>query len=59
MDYPDFDPAKTFAITPRVMCELIRYALDNGWNPAYSKSQCEIQLVTDNLLAIIAYIDSA
>jgi hypothetical protein len=26
-DYPNFDPTKTFAITPRVICRLIQNAL--------------------------------
>ena len=53
-DYPNFDHAKTFSITPRVICGLIRHALKNGWDPVGSKSQCNIQLDNKVLLAIIA-----
>ena len=54
MDYPDFDHKKAFSITPRVICGLIQYALNNGWQPMDSKSQCNIQLDNKDLLAIIA-----
>ena len=54
MDYPDFDHKKAFSITPRVICGLIQYALNDGWQPMDSKSQCNIQLDNKDLLAIIA-----
>jgi hypothetical protein len=53
-DYPNFDPTKTFAITPRVICRLIQNALKNGWDPMVSKSQCNMQMDNEALLAIIA-----
>ena len=53
MDFPDNDLDKTFAITPRVICELIRYALNNGWAPTESKSQSQVKLDNDGLFAIM------
>jgi len=58
-DFPDIDIEKTFAITPRVICELIRYALDNGWSPAESKTQASIVLDNDGLFAIMRRIGIA
>jgi len=43
-DYPDFDPARTISITPRVVCEIIRYAHNAGWSPTDVKSNCRIHL---------------
>ena len=53
MDFPDNDMEKTFAITPRVICELIRYALNNGWDPNKSKTQASVELDNDRLFAIM------
>jgi hypothetical protein len=56
MDYPDFDPAKAFSITPRVVCELIRHALCDGWSPMANKSQHQVHLENEDLLKIISSI---
>ena len=53
MDFPNNDMEKTFAITPRVICELIRYALNNGWDPNKSKTQASVELDNDRLFAIM------
>ena len=58
-DYPNYDPAKAFSITPRVICRLIQHALKNGWDPIASKSNCNIQLDNEAFLAIIADIDQS
>ncbi|MEM9940488.1 MAG: hypothetical protein AAF939_02785 [Planctomycetota bacterium] len=53
MDYPDFDPNKSFSITPRVVCDLIRFAIANVWSPATSKSQMEFRVDNQKLSSII------
>ena len=53
MDFPNNDMEKTFAITPRVICELIRYALNNGWDPNKSKTQASVELDNGRLFAIM------
>lgn len=58
-DYPDIDIEKTFAIAPRVICELIRYALTNAWSPTESKTQASIKLDNDGLFAIMQRIGIA
>ena len=52
-DYPDFDPARTISITPKTICELIRYARNNGWDPVSSKSNQRIQLTNDLFSLIV------
>ena len=56
MDFPNIDVEKTFAITPRVTCELIRHALRNGWSPTKSKTQTTIKLDNDGLFDIMRRI---
>ena len=53
LDFPDNDMSKTFAITPRVICELIRHALAHGWAPTASKTQASAELDNDGLFAIM------
>lgn len=53
LDFPNIDIEKTFAITPRIICELIRYALANGWSPTESKTQFLIEIDNDRLFAIM------
>ena len=55
-DFPDYDPENTFSITPRVICELIRFALTNGWSPTESKTQTMVELDNDGLFAIMRKI---
>ena len=52
-DFPDIDREKTFAITPRVICELIRHALASGWSPTETKTQALVELDNDGLFAIM------
>ena len=52
-DFPNIDRNKTYSITPRVVCEIIRYALGNGWSPSGSKTQTRLNLDNDGLSAII------
>lgn len=56
LDFPDTDVGKTFAITPRVICELIRHALASGWSPTESKTQALIEIDNDQLFAIMQKI---
>ena len=53
LDFPNNDMSNTFAITPRVICELIRHALANGWVPTESKTQASVKLDNDKLFAIM------
>ena len=53
LDFPDFDIEKTFSITPRVICELVRHALENGWSPTESKTQVQIELDNEGLFEIM------
>ena len=52
-DYPNYDPSRTFSITPRVICEIIRHALQNGWDPNERKSDIRIQLNNEGLRKLI------
>ena len=52
-DFPDIELEKTFAITPRVICELIRHALANGWSPIESKTQMLVEIDNDVLFSIM------
>ena len=56
LDLPDVNIAKTFSITPRVTCELIRHALANGWAPLECKTQVSVKLDNDGLFAIMKKI---
>lgn len=58
LDYPNIDTENTFSITPRIICELIRHALTNGWSPTVSKTQTTIKLDNDGLFAIIRRLES-
>jgi hypothetical protein len=53
LDFPDIDVAKTFSITPRTMCDLVRHALANGWAPVACKSIMRIQLDNEGLFEIM------
>ena len=55
-DFPNIDLENTFAITPRVICELIRYSLNNGWSPTKSKTQALIEIDNDQLFAIMRQV---
>ena len=55
-DYPDFDAHQTFAITPRVICEIIRYAHRSGWSPQTDKSNKRIKLDNDGLRELISTV---
>ena len=56
-DYPDYDPGQTISITPKTVCELIRYARRNGWDPISSRSNQRIQLTNELLAEIVADTD--
>jgi hypothetical protein len=56
LDFPNNDMERTFTITPRVICEIIRYSLSNGWDPNTMKTQAAIELDNDGLFAILARI---
>ena len=60
LDFPNVDPANTFSITPRVTCELIRYALANDWLPlpTKSKAQTTVQIDNDGLFAMMRRIET-
>jgi hypothetical protein len=53
-DYPNYDPNAAIAITPRVVCEIIRYSLRNGWQPMQNKATLRVQLDNEGLTAMIA-----
>lgn len=43
-NYGRWDDIDSIAITPRLICALIRYARRNGWEPEASKSNRQIDL---------------
>lgn len=50
-DYPHVEEMRkrSIAITPRVVCEIIRWAHRSGWNPDADKSVLELQLDNQSL----------
>src|SRR6476620_11899570 len=38
------DPSliQPFAVTPKVLCQIVQLAHDRGWDPVNSKSNCEV-----------------
>ena len=59
LDFPNVDLENTFAITPRIICELIRYALANGWTPVESKTQTLIEIDNCQLFLLMKRIGIA
>lgn len=56
-DFPIWNPDVTIAVTPRVVCNLIRYARTQGWDPVGTSAN--YSLATDNAsLAFIRNDDS-
>ncbi len=53
-DYPNFDPDRTISITPKAICQLIRFARSNGWDPLSCRSNQRMQLTNECFARIIA-----
>jgi hypothetical protein len=45
-DFPIWDPDVTISVTPKVVCNLIRFARTQGWNPVSTRTNFSI--ATDN-----------
>jgi hypothetical protein len=50
---PDFVPIDVIAITPGVVCRLIKWAHQAGWNPAEVKSNVELRVSADDVRRLL------